>query len=304
MADIYQMAAAAVGGEDALRANPFFIHYAEPISPLIHSPAGLRKLLFCADHQVPVAYVSGMSAGGTGPATLAGGIALGNAECLSGLVIHQLASPGAPFIYGANVSVMDMATLNYVYGGPEFSVTNAAFADLSRAYRLPVWGLAGASDAKTVDAQAGLEAMLSLTMAILGRGNLVHDVGYLDHGLTSSMEMIVVCAEIISMLQMACRGVPTDVDHLAVEVIDEVGAGGHFLATDHTARLFRTEHFLPRLLDRSSFEKWRQAGGRTLEDRANAPVLEILASHHPAPLPEAAQEVIASLLEKAAARPS
>jgi len=304
MEDIAEMAAAVVGGESALRANPIMIHYAEPITPLIHSPMGLRKLLFCADHRIPVVYVSGMSAGATTPVTLAGGIALGAAECLSGLVIHQLAAPGAPFIFGANVSVIDMATLGYVYGGPEFPITNAALADMARYYRLPVWGLAGASDAKTVDAQAGLEAMLSVLMAVLSRGNLVHDIGYLDEGLTSSMEMVTVVDEIIGMARMIFRGVPTDRDHLAVDVIDEVGPGGQFLDTEHTARFFRTEHFLTRLLDRNPFEKWQQSGSKSLEDRANEKVREILATHRPAPIPDAAQGVIESVLARAAGRSS
>jgi len=302
MQDIYEMAAAVAGGEDTLQANPFLIHYAEPISPLIHSPLGLKKLLFCADHAIPVAYVSGMSSGATCPVTLAGAMAVGNAECLSGLVIHQLAAPGAPFIYGANVSVMDMATMSYVYGGPEFPITNAAFADMARHYRLPVWGLAGATDAKAVDAQAGLEAMLSILMAVLSRGNLVHDVGYIESGLTSSMEMITMCDEIIAVVRMIFRGIPMDRDHIALDLIHEVGSGGHYLGTDHTAQFFRTNHFLARLLDRNNYDKWQQLGARSLEDIANAKVLEILATHQPAPIREAAQKVIDAALARAAKR--
>jgi trimethylamine--corrinoid protein Co-methyltransferase len=292
MEDIHEIAAAATGGEEALRSSPFLIHYGEPISPLIHSPLGLEKLMFCAERGIPAAYVSGASAGATVPVGLAGGIALANAECLSGLVIHQLAVPGAPFIYGANVSVMDMSALGYVYGGPEFSLTNSAFADLARSYRLPVWGLAGASDAKTIDAQAGLEAMCSIMMAILSRGNLVHDIGYLESGLTSSMEMVVICDEIIEMVRLIARGIATDTDRLALDVIDAVGPGGQFLDTENTLRHFRTEHFLPRLLDRRNFARWSQSGCQDVADRANARVREILSSHYPPPLPEGAETVI------------
>jgi len=302
MADIYEMAAAVAGGEEALRGSPFLIHYSEPLTPLIHSPNGLAKLLFCADHMIPIAYVSGMGAGASCPATMAGACAVGNAECLSGLVIHQLASPGAPFVYGANASVMDMRTMGYVYGGPEWPLTSAAFADMARYYRLPVWGTAGASDAKRVDAQAGLEAMQSILMAALSRGNLVHDVGYIESGLTSSMEMVTVCDEIIGMVRLLFRGMPTDDEHLAVGVVDEVGVGGHFLAADHTAKFFRTDHFLPGLLDRDNYDNWQAKGSRTLEDRANSRVLEILASHTPAPVPDKAQEVIASVLARASGR--
>lgn len=302
MADIYEMAAAVVGGEAELRQNPFLLHYAEPITPLIHSPTGLRKLLFCADHRLPVAYVSGMSAGTGSPATLAGALAVVNAECLSGLVIHQLASPGAPFIYGANVSVVDWRTLSMVYGGPELPLTNAALAQMARRYRLPCWGMAGTSDAKTVDAQAGLEAMQSILMAVLSRGNLVHDVGYIDFGLTSSMEMIALCDEIVAMARMIFRGIPVDEDHLALDLVEEVGIGGQFYATEHTAKFFRTDHFMPRILDRDNYDGWKSKGCRSLEDKANAFVQETLAAHRPAPIADAAQEVIASVLARAAAR--
>jgi trimethylamine--corrinoid protein Co-methyltransferase len=299
MADIYEMAAAVAGGEEALRSSPFLIHYSEPLTPLIHSPNGLAKLLFCADKGIPIAYVSGMGSGASCPATLAGMCAVGNAECLSGLVIHQLARPGAPFIYGANASVMDMRTMGYVYGGPEWPLTSAVFADMARHYRLPVWGTAGASDAKTVDAQAGLEAMQSILMAALSRGNLVHDVGYIESGLTSSMEMVTMSDEIIGMVRLILRGMPTDGDHLAVDVVDEVGVGGNYLSADHTVRFFRTDHFLPGLLNRDNYDNWLRNGSRTLEDRANARVLEILNSHTPAPLPDGAREVIAAVLARA-----
>jgi trimethylamine--corrinoid protein Co-methyltransferase len=295
---IHKMAAAAAGGEESLRANPFLVLYDEPISPLIHSPNGLAKLLYCADHGIPAAYISGMLSGGTAPVTLAGDCALANAECLSGLVIHQLAAPGAPFVYGANVALFDMSTSVCAYGGPEFSLTNAAFADLARFYHLPVWGLAGAADSKVLDAQAGAEAMFSITAAIAARGNLVHDVGYLENGLTSSMEMIAFCDEIISMLSIFFRGIPMDADRLAIDLIDEVGPGGHFLDSDHTLRYFRTEHFLPRLFDRRNFENWKSAGAPDLPSRANRRVLEILDSHRPAPLSDQAKAVIQEVLSQ------
>ncbi|NIM06056.1 MAG: trimethylamine methyltransferase [Armatimonadetes bacterium] len=296
MAAIYKMAVAIAGSEEALRAKPIFGHYAEPITPLIHSPTGVGKILFCAEHGIPVAYVSGMLAGGTAPVTLAGACALANAEGLSGLVIHQLAAPGAPFIFGTNTTVIDMTNSTCVYGSPEWRLTDALFADLSRHYELPVWATAGTTDSKVVDAQAGLEAMFSLNMSILSRGNLVHDLGYIDSGLTSSMEMILLCDEIIQMISVPLRGMPFDEARFALDEIDSVGPGGHFLDTDHTVRYFRTDHFLPRLIDRQNFDGWSKSGSKSLAQRANARVLEILDSHQPAPLPDEAKAVIEEVL--------
>jgi trimethylamine--corrinoid protein Co-methyltransferase len=130
----------------------------------------------------------------------------------------------------------------------------------------------------------------------------VHDLGYIDSGLTSSMEMVAVCDEIIAMARTVSRGIATDDVHLALDVIHDVGIGGNYMAAEHTARHFRTEHFLPGLLDRRNFDNWQQDGRKSLEDRANERVLEILKSHRPAPLPDAARETIDRVLARAAAR--
>ncbi|MCP4284815.1 MAG: trimethylamine methyltransferase, partial [Gammaproteobacteria bacterium] len=105
--DIHDMAAAVVGGAHELQERPFVIHYSEPTSPLIHSSVPLEKLLFCADKAMPVIYVGGPLMGGTAPVTLAGQLVVSNAECLSGLVIHQLKAQGSPFIYGAGGNPLD-----------------------------------------------------------------------------------------------------------------------------------------------------------------------------------------------------
>lgn len=299
MEQIYEMAVAVAGSEDNLRANPFLLHYDEPISPLIHSPNGVAKLIFCAENMVPVTYVTGMLIGATAPATLAGACAMANAECLAALVIHQLAKPGAPFVYGANVVPFDMRNATASYAGPEFVLSNAAFAELSRFYRLPVWGLAGSADSKLLDAQAGAEAMIAITSAIMARGNLVHDVGYLEYGLTSSMEMILYCTELIEMVRTYAKGITCDDVRLAVDLIHEVGPGGHFLDTDHTVKYFRSEHFMPKLMERRNYDAWAQAGGKEMVDKLNERVLEILESHQPAPLSSTAQEAIDKVLARA-----
>ena len=114
--------------------------------------------------------------------------------------------------------------------------------------------------------------------------------------------MIALCDEIVAMARMIFRGIPVDEDHLALDLVDEVGIGGQFYATEHTAKFFRTDHFMPRILDRDNYESWKTKGCRSLEDKAHAFVLETLASHRPAPVPDAAQAVIASVLARAAAR--
>ena len=113
----------------------------------------MAKLVFAAAHNVPVIYIGSPMAGAAGPVTLAGCIAQANAEALSGLVIHQLAARGAPFVYGADASIFDMRAMMYSYGAPEMQIMDVAFADLAHHYGLPLFCIGGASDAKTLDAQ-------------------------------------------------------------------------------------------------------------------------------------------------------
>jgi trimethylamine--corrinoid protein Co-methyltransferase len=278
MKPVYEMMAALRGSEREVSARPFAILYSEPISPLVHTKEGMEMVLFSAERSIPVVYPTGSMAGGTAPVTLAGAIALGNAECLAGLVVHQLAMPGAPFIYGGNVTAMDMHWAAYTYASPEFHTAFSAFGDLAHYYRLPVWGLAGAADSKTLDAQAGAEAAHQILLALLSGENLVHDVGYLGSGMISSMEMILLCDEIIGMLRRATAGVEVGSETLALEAISRVGAGGHFLQDQHTLDHCR-EIWMPRGFNREPLQHWATCGRKDLVTSLNERALEILATH-------------------------
>ena len=135
--------------------------------------------------------------GASAPATLAGTLVITNAETLSGLVIAQLKRKGAPFIIGGIISTMDMSTGILSYGAPEMDLMMAGFVDIARHYRLPVWGTGGNSDAKIVDQQAAIESTFSCLMSALSGANMVHDPGYIESGLTTSHEMLVMTDEII-----------------------------------------------------------------------------------------------------------
>ncbi|HUU30358.1 MAG TPA: trimethylamine methyltransferase family protein [archaeon] len=284
---IYEMMLALRGSAGEVSARPFAILYSEPISPLVHTKEGMEMLLFCAEHRIPVVYPTGSMAGGTAPVTLAGALALGNAECLAGLVLTQLAAPGTPFIYGGNVTAMDMHWASYTYASPEFHTAFSAFGDLAHYYRLPVWGLAGAADSKTLDAQAGAEAAHQILLALLSGENLVHDVGYLGSGMISSMEMILLCDELIGMLRQATLGIDIDDETLALDVIREVGAGGHFLLHEHTLK-HCPEIWMPSFFNRAPLEHWKSAGKKDIFETLNSRVHEILARHE---VPELEKDV-------------
>ncbi len=298
MEDIYEIACAVVGGEEALRERPFLLHYAEPISPLLLPPESVDKLLFCAEKGIPVTYPPSPNTGGGGPVTMAGALALGNAESLVGLVLTQLARPGTPFLYGMNIAALDMKSAIVSYGAPEWATTMPAWTDLARFYGLPVWGAAGATDSKVVDAQAGIEATASIMMAFLSRCTLVHDVGYIEYGSTSSMEMVVIADEIIRDVRYIVGGIEVSERTLAREAIHRARPGGGFLADDHTLKNWRWAQWRPLLLDRMRHDEWVEKGSKDMAQRANERARQILAEHEVEPLPEEVEKVIREVLER------
>ena len=297
MEAIYRIACAVAGGETELREKPFLLHYAEPISPLLFNDESVDKLLFCAEKGIPVTYLPSPNTGGGGPITLAGALALGNAECLAGLVLSQLVRPGTPFLYGMNTAALDMKSAIVSYGSPEWPLGMAACTDLARYYDLPVWGTAGATDSKVVDAQAGIEATVSVMTAFLTRCNLVHDVGYIEYGTTSSMEMLVVVDEIIREVRYVMGGVEVSQRTLARQAIHRAKPGGGFLADDHTLDNWKWAQWRPELIDRMRYDRWVEKGRQDMTARANERARQILAEHEVPPLPETAEAVIAEVIE-------
>lgn len=296
MEDIHRIASAVMGGEQALREKPILLHYAEPISPLYIIEESLQKHIFCAEKGIPAGYIPSPNTGGGGPITVAGAVALGNAECLLGLIITQLVNPGAHFLYGMNTAALDMKTTIVSYGSPDWSLGMSAWAELARYYQLPVWGYGGASDSKVVDTQAGIEATFSILNAFLSRITLVHDVAYIEYGSTSSMEMLVIADEIIRMTRFLMEGLPVDRESLALDAIARVEPGAGFLADDHTLDNFRTAQWAPSIIDRNQYDVWRESGSKDMFQRANERAKQILADHQVPPLPDDAERVIADIL--------
>jgi len=302
LAVMLEMAADVLGGADRLREKPFMIHYAEPISPLVHSSGAVDKLFMCADNGIPLNYAPALLSGGSGPVTLAGAIVVANAEALSGLVIQQLRVKGAPAISGFSATPMDMRTGTTVYTSPDERLTHSACCDLYHYYGLPVWGEAGCSDAGSLDEQAAMESMASIMMASMDGCNLVHDVGYLGQGLAGSVASVVMCSEIISYVRRIMQGFDISRDRIGLDIIHEVGPGGNFLAHDQTLKYCREEHWTPRFINRQSPETWQKNGGKRYREVVVEKALDILATHKPDRLSDEAIKRLDSIIERAADR--
>jgi trimethylamine--corrinoid protein Co-methyltransferase len=293
------MAAAVAGGYEALREQQHILLYSEPSSPFQQSETAVDKLLLMAEYELPVVHSPGPQMGATAPITMAGGLVMSLAEIFSSLVVHQLKRRGAPFVFGAGLHHMDMGSAQICYASPEFQLTKAAVAELGRWYGMPTWGYASCSDAKVMDEQAAVEATLAVLMAKLSGGNLIHDVGYMESGLTTSFEMIVLNDELVAMTDHLMKGIEVSDDTLMVEELDRVGPGGHFMDTKETLKRFR-DFWFPGLLDRRTRLPWLEAGGTTLGQRLTARVLEIIKEHQPRPLDPDKKQKVQEILAQAA----
>jgi trimethylamine--corrinoid protein Co-methyltransferase len=300
--DIYEMGVAVAGGEEALRQRPFFALFATSQAPLQHTDQRMGTALWAAEHGIPVVYLGGGSAGATAPITGAGSLVVSLASSLSGLAAIQLKRPGAPVCVGGVPSAMDLRTARPSYGSPEMSLYSAALAELARYAGLPFMGTAGASESKAMDIQAAIECTMQVLLSGLSSTTLVHDAGFLDCADIGSLEMLVVTDEIIAMARRVLRGIEVTDETLMLDLIDEVGPGGHFIATRETARRCREEIWVPTLLDRDPWEAWVAGGGETMLDRVRARVRSVLATHTSPPLPPGAEERIAAVLAAAEER--
>ena len=281
MQDIFELACQVVDDAQELMARPRYILYNEPISPLYHSLDGVDKLFFAAEHNIPVIYIASPMMGGSAPVTMAGCIAQASAESLSGLVIHQLVRKGSSFIYSADATILDMQEMIFSYGSPELQLMDAAFADMAHHYGLPLFCIAGATDSKVIDAQAGAEMALSLLISALNGCNIIHDVGYLESGLCSSSESIVLADELIGYAKRFLGTYEIADETLALEVINEVGPSGHFLEQPHTLSHYKDDVWRPEVFNRQPYENWFEAGGKPITEALRNRAKDILDNQKP-----------------------
>lgn len=279
-----EMAAIVAGGLEQLRARPFLANASEPLSPLLLSKDGLDKLRTCAAHGVPFIYYPMTQAGVSAPCTPVGPLIMGNVEVLSGLVVHQLIAPGAPFIYGNIPGMMDMRTLVVSYGAPELFLGLAGLSDLGHWYGLPVYGTAGSGDSMEVDAQLGAENALSVLLALLTGADLVHDVGVFGAGVVGAIEANVFADELIGMTKRITQGMEVNAETLAVQVIGEVGPRGEFMSHESTLENFRS-FWYPTVFTREPVQSWlRRSEPADLPKRLRNRVLELLNKYEGHPL--------------------
>ncbi len=249
--------------------EPSFIANVTTNSPLrIDEPMG-DGLMIMAEYNQPVSITSFAMAGAIAPITIAGAVAMQNAEILAAIVLNQLVRPGAPIIYGTFTPNIYMRTGAIAFGGPDLSISTLASGQLARRYGFPLKS-AVTNGAKILDAQAGYETQDGLWAAVASGATIIaHACGWLESGLTVSREKMIIDAELIQMMNHRMRPLRVDADTLALDAIHEVGPGGQYLECEHSLQRYRTEHYEPLVSDWESLENWQEKGGKSVGERAN-----------------------------------
>lgn len=297
--NIADMVAVVRGGMEQAINKPLIILYDEPTSPMNHTFEAVDKLIYCAENMLPTNYAPAIMMGGTGPMTLEGALVQCLAECMTGIVIHQLAKPGAPFVFGGCITNLDMKCTQPTYSCPESNMAYAMIPQIGRElYHLPTWGMGGACGSKMPDAQAIAEATQQAYISGLSGVNLCHDVGFMNYGLTYSFELLVMMEDVIGQLRSVFRGVNMTEERLAMDVMKTVGPKGYFLAEEHTLNHL-SDKWEPKVQDRNDYAKWEKLGKLSMEERAHQIVLNTIENYVPKPLTEKQEAGIQAILDAA-----
>ncbi len=291
--DGLEMAAIALGvRREELWRTPVFTCVINTNSPLMLDVPMAEGLIEMARHGQAVVVTPFTLAGAMAPVTLIGAIVQQNAEALAGIALTQCVRPGAPAMYGAFTTNVDMRTGAPAFGTPEYVQAAQISGQLARRYGLP-FRSSNVTTAHAPDAQAAYESEMALWGAITGHAHLVnHAAGWLGGGLTASFEKLILDAELLQMMAAWLEPPAVDEASLAVEAIAAVGHGGHFFGTAHTLARYETAFYTPLLSDWDNYDNWRDRGRPETATRANRIWKQLLAEYEQPLLDPAVEEAL------------
>ncbi len=294
------MLVATVGSEKKLAEKPVAVFDTCPSPPLKWSDITCQNLIDCAKCDIPAQLISMPIAGANSPVTLAGAVVQHTAESLSGVIINQLANPGAPIVWGGSPATFDMRKGTTPMGAIGTWMINCAYVQIGKELGLPTHSYLGMSDAKIVDAQCGLEST-SAFMAALAGANMVSGPGMMDFESCLSYEKLVIDAEIIGMAQRLVAGIDSRQTPIALEIMQELGHKGNYLSHPHTKKWFRKELYIPsEVIDRDTLEAWEKKGSKSTWERAQERVDSLLTQYQPSPISDEIKKELRHITTKAA----
>jgi trimethylamine--corrinoid protein Co-methyltransferase len=297
---ILELFSAVVGSEDEAIKYPYGYPFLEPISPLKFPFHGVDLLFETCKFKLPVPIGPMAQVGATAPGTLAGTLAQENAEILAGTVIVQLIGPGTPVCYGGIPHAFDMRTTQLIFSGPEQVLMAVAMTQMGKHYGLPVYINVGLTDSKTVDAQAGMEAGITLVLGALSGADIFGHLGISGVDQASSLAMLVMQDEVIGYVERIMRGIEVSEEKFGLDTIASVVSdGGMFLSQDHTVNNFRKELWFPTLLDRQFWQAWRDDNAKDMMQRCIEKKNMLLETHIPDPIDSDTQKEIDKVINHA-----
>ncbi len=297
--DAIEMAAIVHGGRDAIERDPAIMIVVNPNSPLIWDTRMVQALLACAEANQPVIVTPFLLAGGTAPVTMAGALSVQVAEALSGVALAELVRPGVPCLYGSFFTGLDMRTGSPAFGMPEAVLAILAGRQLADRYRLPYRGGGGFASGNVLDGQSAAEATMSLWGTMLaGTDFVLHAAGWIEAGLTASLEKLAFDVEMLGLFERMRRGIATGQEELAFDAIAEAGPGGMFLASPHTMERFKEALTMSPMFPTTDVATWEASGGQTIDIRANQAWKQLLARYEDPGLDPAIEEELRSYVAK------
>jgi trimethylamine--corrinoid protein Co-methyltransferase len=289
---MYDLACCIAGDAQRLRQKPFVSVVTNPISPLTLDVQTLKILEFCVLGGIPITCAPAPISGVTAPATLAGTLAQLHAEALFGVALVQFLSAGAPVMYGAVASTMDLRTMDLAMGSVEAAMINTGAVALAHYYNLPIYATAGVTDSKLPDIQAGFEKGVSYLLLGMAGADYIHlAAGMLDSGNSIAYEQYVIDNEILGMVERILRGITVNRHTLGLDCIKDVGPGGNYVLEDHTVTHMFNEFFYPRLAVREQYDRWTDLGEPTPKIKAQELVKQCLDAPEPRLDPETVARV-------------
>jgi len=291
------------GSEAALRAQPLTIFSCCPTAPIKWSDVTSQNLVDCARWSIPVELISMPLSGFMAPVTLVGSLVQQTAENLSGVVISQLVNPGAPMLYGGSPAIFDVRFETTPMGAVETMMLDCANSEIGKRLGMPTQGYIALSDAKLLDAQAGLETGVGAVLAALSGINSISGPGMLDFESCLSLEKLVLDDEICRMTDRLLRGIEPREDFPSLPIFEEMRREKHLLIADHTRRHLREEIFFPgAVIDRANRARWAADGHLTLGERAGREVTRLVQRYKPTRLAAEARSELTRLMAAEARR--
>ena len=284
---ILEIYRAVAGGEKELCARPMVEAFLEPISPLQLPGHGLDIVKEFARAGQPVSIGPMAMTSATAPGTLAGTLAQENAEILAGVVVTELFAPGTPITYGGIPHIMDPRTSICSFGSPEQGLMAVAMVQMARHYGFGVYINVGLTDAKLLDAQAGIEKGTSLLLGTLAGADTFGHCGICGTDHAGSLLWLYLDNEAAEYVKRIVRGFEVDAEKVAADIVANVGPAGNFLAEEHTVKHFREELWLPGpAWTRQTWDGWENTGSASMADRIACEVNSILQTHQVDPIDE------------------